>query len=399
MDKKERGQARCVFDCVTLPGLLPSAMRSEQRVPLFFLTLMAGATLLLGAVIYPVATELFLATVLAGVLWPVQCWLTKRLRRRGIAAGLLTITVIVVLLGPLAMLVTYVIRDGSDAVRFVLDTARSEHMAEILAWLPDTARDFATDAIARLPRNLGEAVGQVDIEGGKAAAAAGGRFTLHAVFMLITLFFLLVRGDELVDWLDSVSPLRPGQTRELLAGFKKVSFAVIVSAVVTSAVQSLAALAGYFIARVPNPVFFALVTFFMAFIPAIGAGVVCLTAALLLFVTGHPYMAIFLAAWGLGVVGLVDNVVKPLLIKRGMELHGAVVFFSLIGGLSAFGAIGLLLGPLVVAFFLALLRMYHRDFSSRESRVPPVPGLPPAPPGDPRALPGDDRGRGLPGRG
>jgi predicted PurR-regulated permease PerM len=334
-------------------------------------------------VIYPMATELFLATILASVLWPVQRWLTKRLRRRGVAAGLLTVSVLMVMLGPLAAIATYVIRDGSDAVRFVLDTAQSEHMTQTLEWLPATARDFVTDAIARMPKNLGEAVGYVDIEGGKAAAAAaaGGRFTLHAVFMLIALFFLLVHGDELVTWLDSVSPLRPGQTRELLTGFKNVSFAVIVSTVITSAVQALAALVGYFIAQVPNPVFFGLVTFFVAFIPAIGAGVVCLTAALLLFVTGHPYMAIFLAAWGLVVVGLVDNVVKPLLIKRGMELHGAVVFFSLIGGLAAFGAIGLLLGPLVVAMFLALLRMYHRDFSPRDSRVPSVPGLPASPPG------------------
>ena len=110
---------------------------------------------------------------------------------------------------------------------------------------------------------------------------------------------------------------------------------------------------------------------------------VCLAAAGLLFLTGHPYMAIFLALWGLFVVGLVDNVVKPLLIRRGMELHGAVVFFSLIGGLATFGAIGLLVGPLVVSFFLALVRMYHRDFSPRDSRVPHVPGHSEKAPSDP----------------
>jgi predicted PurR-regulated permease PerM len=203
----------------------------------------------------------------------------------------------------------------------------------------------------------------------------GARFALHATFMLIALFFLLVRGDELVTWLDEVSPLARGQTRELLAAFKRVSYAVIVSTLITGAVQALAALVGYLIARVPNPVFFALMTFFFAFIPAIGAGVVCVAAAALLFLTGHPYLAIFLALWGIFVVGLVDNVVKPLLIRRGMELHGAVVFFALVGGLAAFGAIGLLVGPLVVSFFLALVRMYHRDFSPRDTRVPPVPGL------------------------
>jgi predicted PurR-regulated permease PerM len=295
-----------------------------------------------------------------------------------VAAGAITFLVILLLVGPIATLVTFVIRDGGDAVRFVSETARGPRVAEILAWLPPAARAFLVDGIARLPKDLGEAAGQVAASGGKTAVTAGARAALHTLFTMIALFFMLVRGDELVTWLDSVSPLRRGQTRELLAAFKRVSLMVIVSTVITAAVQAVAALAGYLIAGVPHPIFFTLVTFFVAFVPAIGATSVCLAAALLLFVTGHPYMAIFLAVWGLAVVGLVDNVVKPLLIKRGMELHGAVVFFSLIGGLAAFGPIGLLLGPLSVAFFLALVRMYHRDFSPQRPDVPSLPGDPPA---------------------
>jgi predicted PurR-regulated permease PerM len=141
-----------------------------------------------------------------------------------------------------------------------------------------------------------------------------------------------------------------------------VSYAVIMSTLITAAVQAAAALLGYFIARVPRPFFFAIATFFVAFIPAVGAASVCIAAALLLYLTGHPYGAIFLAIWGVLVVGLVDNVIKPLLIKGGMQMHEAVVFFALIGGLAVFGTIGLLLGPLVVALFLALLRIYNRDF-------------------------------------
>jgi predicted PurR-regulated permease PerM len=136
----------------------------------------------------------------------------------------------------------------------------------------------------------------------------------------------------------------------------------VVSTIITSLVQAGAALVGYYIARVPNPVFFAAVTFFIAFIPAVGAASVCLVAALLLLLTAHPYSALFLAIWGLTVVALVDNIVKPYLIKGGMEMHGAIVFFSLVGGIAAFGAAGLLVGPLIVTLFLALLRMYDRDF-------------------------------------
>jgi predicted PurR-regulated permease PerM len=131
-----------------------------------------------------------------------------------------------------------------------------------------------------------------------AAVLATGSVLFSATMMLIAFFFLLVRGDELMNWLDSASSLGRGQTRELLTSFKKVSLAVFVSAMVTAAAQAAAALMGFYIAQVPSPIFFAAVTFFVALIPAVGAALVCLVAALLLVVTGHPYMAIFLAAQG-----------------------------------------------------------------------------------------------------
>ncbi|HKQ68751.1 MAG TPA: AI-2E family transporter, partial [Polyangiaceae bacterium] len=214
-------------------------------------------------------------------------------------------------------------------------------------------------------------------QGGKAAAAIGAAvsatssFLFQAAIMLIAFFFFLVEGDTFVAWLDDLLPLRPGQTRELLREVRNVSYAVVVSMIVTAAVQAIAALGGYLIARVPQPFFFAAVTFFLAMIPAVGAAAVCLAAALLLYVTGHPYMAVFLVIWGLVVVGLVDNIVKPILIKGGSEMHGAVVFFALIGGLAVFGTVGLLAGPLIVALFLALIRMYRRDFAPAKTEDAP----------------------------
>ena len=111
----------------------------------------------------------------------------------------------------------------------------------------------------------------------------------------------------------------------------------------------------------PHPVFFTGLTFFAALVPA-GAPTVSVLAALLLLVTGHPYTALFLALWSVLVVGMVDNVVKPFVMKGDIEMHGAVLFFALIGGIAAFGMVGLLLGPLAIALFLAILRIYRRDF-------------------------------------
>jgi predicted PurR-regulated permease PerM len=355
---------------------------AEQPIPRFFQWLMIAATVLLALVIMPIVKELFLAAVFAGVLWPAQQWLSKKLRnKRGIAAGLITFAVVVLLLGPIATMVTFIIRDGADGVTFVANALQSDDVKSLVAYLPETAQHTINDAIDRMPRNVTEVVSTVNAQTDKAATTVGkalvatGSFAFHTVLMLIALFFLLVRGDELVGWLDSVSPLHRGRTLELMSTFRRVSYAVIVSAAITAAVQAAAALVGYMIAGVPSPFFFALVTFFMAFVPAIGAAVVCLFAAALLLVTGHPYMALFLAAWGLVVVGLVDNLVKPLLIRRGLEIHGAVVFFALIGGLATFGAIGLILGPLLVSLFLAVLRIYHQDYTPGDSRMPSIPGL------------------------
>ena len=195
---------------------------------------------------------------------------------------------------------------------------------------------------------------------------------MQTVMMLIALFFFLVDGKALVAWIERVSPLEPGQTLEILREFRKVSASVLVSSLATAGVQALAALVGYLIAGVPHPFFFATVTFFLALIPAIGAGGACLAAALLLLAQGKIGMAIFLAIWGVLVVGLVDNLIKPILVKRGLHMHGAIVFFALLGGLATFGTVGLLLGPLIVTLFLALVRIHQRDYG--ENAAPHVHG-------------------------
>jgi predicted PurR-regulated permease PerM len=210
------------------------------------------------------------------------------------------------------------------------------------------------------------------------AVAATGSLLFDSVMMLIALFFLLAENAGARGFLDEYSPLGGGRTSELLQEFRRVTVAVLQSSVLTALAQSAAALIGYLIAGAPQPLFFAAVTFGLALIPAVGATAVVLLLAALQALTGHAGSAIFLLAWGFLVVGLVDNLVKPLLMRGGIQLHGAVLFFALIGGLAAFGTIGLVLGPLVVALFIAVLRIYRRDFG------PPAPAVPaPAPAGQP----------------
>ncbi len=357
-------------------------MKTELAAKRFFLGLLAISIFLLGMVLYPLAEALFMAAVLAGALWPINVRLSRKVRnRRQLSAGLIIFGVLVLLVTPVVGLSAFVIGEATAGFKFVTKTVRSEGVTGLLDRAPGPIKAIGTEILKRVP--VEEATTQVTEQGGQAftfvasTLSATGSLVFQLAMFLIALFFLLAEGEKAIAWLDAASPLREGQTRELLREFKKVSYAVLMSTGITAAVQTVAALIGYLIARVPHPIFFAVVTFFVAFVPAVGAGSVCVAAALLLLVTGHTYSAIFLGIWGVLVVGLVDNAVKPLLIKGDIEMDGAVVFFSLIGGLAAFGAVGLLIGPLVVAGFLALMRMYRRDFTP-QSPVP-VQAAPPPP--------------------
>jgi predicted PurR-regulated permease PerM len=362
-------------------------MATTQGARRVFVGLILLSIALVLLVISPFFEAFFLAAVLAGAFHGLQKWLTRRLRgRSGLAAGLISVGFVLALLLPLAALTTFIVSQIIQGVDFISNLVQQRGLEGLLTYVPGPFKDSAARALESFQSGsagLWQRVQGYLASSGSTAAqtvgglvAATGSVIFQTVMMLIALYFLLVDGERLVAWLESVSPLMRGQMTELLTEFRRVTRSVLTSTLATAGVQAVAALVGYLITGVPVPVFFAAVTFFFALIPAIGAAIVCVAAALLLLATGHPVAAIILAAWGVIVVGLSDNVVKPLLVKRGLHMHGAIIFFALLGGLATFGPIGLLLGPLSVAFFLAVLRIYERDYG-RPSGRPGEPATPP----------------------
>jgi predicted PurR-regulated permease PerM len=347
----------------------------------FIFALLVAAAAALALIVYELLSALAIAAVLAALLSPLQKRLAHWLRGRPkLSATLLVVAVILIIIGPTVSLSAYLVSQVSQGANFVADTLKDTGVNGLVEKLPGPTRSIAQKAInlfpgAHLP-DLGKTIQE---QGSKAMQAVGGvvtatwSFFFQLVMMLIALYFFLAQGGQLLDWIDQMLPLRRGQTHELVSEFRKVSRSIVLSTLATAGAQAVVGLIGYLIARVPYPVFFFAATFVFAFIPAIGAGAVCGCAAVVLFLTGHLYMGIFLAVWAIFAVGLIDNVIKPLVIRGGMNMNGGIVFFALIGGLAAFGAIGLLVGPFVVALFIAVLRMYWRDFAHKPGGEGPPP--------------------------
>jgi predicted PurR-regulated permease PerM len=357
---------------------------SDNHARSLLVVLVVLAVLLTALLARPFWEALFLAAVLAGALGTPMTWLTARLGgRRSLAAAILTVGLILIVLLPLGTLGAVLFGQLADGIQWLREVIQSEGVRGLLDRLPP-ALQHAVQALLRLmpepERQLRALAGQ---QGGTAAAALGGLLAatggllFQTAMMLIAFFFLLTDGARLVAFLDASVPLRPGLLRALLEDFRQTSVSVLVATLGTAAIQAVVALVGYLIARAPNPLFLVLVTFVLSLVPAAGATIVVIAVGLLLVATGHLLAGGFLVVWGAAVVSLSDNVARPFLLKGGMELHGGLVFFALLGALAAFGGIGLVVGPLVLTFLVAVLKMYRREFGVADAERAPT--EPPAP--------------------
>jgi predicted PurR-regulated permease PerM len=347
----------------------------HARRLLVFLVLAALA--LTAVIVRPFWVAFFMAAVLAAGLRPAMEWLSARFRgRRSIAAALLTFAVLFAVVLPLAGLGAILVNQVVDGIQWLRETVQSEGVWGLLERLPGPVRRAAEEVMEAVPQPQRELQKLAGAQGGQAAAAVGGALAatgtavFQTVMMLIALFFFLTDGRNLVAWIDARVPLRPGQFRELLEDFRQTSVSVLVSTIGTAAIQTAAAVIGYLVARAPNLLFLTLATFVLALVPAVGGAVMVVAVALLLLATGHPVAGVFLAVWGLVVVSLSDNFARPFLLKGGMELHGGLVFFALLGGLAVFGGIGLVVGPLILTFLVAVLKLYRREFGPERPMSP-----------------------------
>jgi predicted PurR-regulated permease PerM len=326
------------------------------------------ATLLMALVTWPLWQPLVVAAVLVGVLQPwYERVVTHWGGRRSLTATLFTLGTVLLILLPLAALALIAVREAVNAAGLISETIASSGIGGLIEKLPDPLASWAHHLQKIVPGQIQKLQSQIGAGGRWALATVSGTLGVIAhvgfqlAMMLIAFFFLLRDGRGLVGWLLRTSPLPPDRVRAMLDELRVVARSVLGANFITSAAQAAVATGGFFIARAPSPIFFGLLTLITSMIPSVGSALVTLPVAGLLFLTGHRWSALFLMLWALFVVGLIDNLLRPLLIKGGAaNLHGALVFFSLIGAIAAFGAIGLFLGPLVLTFFLAAARQIRR---------------------------------------
>jgi len=321
------------------------------------------------AVGLPLWRPLLLAAVLAGALSQPHERLAEAVGGRGLSAALVTVGVVLLLLLPLAIVSGFVIKEAHGAITFVKVTLAEQGWQGLLGRLPRWLQGSANGALARASRvqhdlsselanwpRMRQALGAAVV-----VVGAVSHLLLMTILMLVALFFLLRDGLVLIGWAERTPTMPPGRVRSLLLGLRGVSKSVLGAQLGSGLAQAVVATAGYAFAGVPSPLVFGVLSLAASFFPIGGVSLVGVPLAGLLWLTGRHGWAIFLAAWTVVLTGLIDNTLRPMLVRGGTNLHGGLVFFALLGGLLALGPIGIVVGPLILALFLSVDSLERRD--------------------------------------
>lgn len=376
--------------------MTPNTRRIEWIAGIAALSLLVIGCVL---VLRPFFTALLWAMVLASSSWPLYARLEDRLgHRRSLAALLMTLLLATAFVLPLAILSTTIAEHATsaiDLVRSLLDTGPPEPPAWIVN-LPVVGQDLAKTwhELAADSQRFAAMIRpylSVARDWGIASGLAVGRGVVELSLSLVVAFFFFRDGHTVVAQADLLGRRLMGdRVQHVFQVAGSTVRGVVYGIIGTSLIQALLATAAYAIVGAPGALFLGLVTFFLAFLPS-GPPLVWIPIAVWLVSNDQAAWAVFLAIWGIVVVGSVDHFLKPVLISRESNMPLLLVFFGIVGGALTFGVIGVFLGPTLLAIAFSLLRDWTELVRAqvgvgRPAPVPvpvPVPMPAPAGPGQP----------------
>ena len=335
-------------------------MHASRKVELIFFCVLAALTALLTFfILKPFLSPLFLAMVFTIVFKPFYDFLLRRMGGKAAVSALLTVLALVlIIVVPVFLCGFFIFRDAQAFYQSisggwqsggVLQAAVEPIQNFVRHYIPGFSFDFIgylKQGLSLLIQNFGALFGKI--------------FTavLQVFLMLLGVFYFLRDGKKFREHLIFLSPLSDTHDRNILAKFELAVHSVVTGALSIAVIQGVLSVAGFVIFGLPNPTLWGAVTAIAALIPGVGTALVIVPAILYLFFFGSTFSAVGLLIWGSVAVGVVDNVLGPLLMRRRLNIHPFLVLLSVLGGLSLFGPVGFLAGPITLALFFALIDIY-----------------------------------------
>ena len=344
--------------------------RRDKRLSLLFLVLITAGTLYLSFVIArPFLTPIVTATLLAIAIYPLLRKLMRHIPNRTGAALLTTLIVLITILLTTFLIVGKLASETADVYAWLNEKQSvqggwKEYAGSLvdppLTWI-EARTGMSKEELKQTALHRLENVSTGLLNWAKSLAVDIGGTIVDTVIMLLTLFFLLRDGERIRDRLGSILPMEKRRFEQLVETISTSIAANMYGVVAVAVAQGTLGAIGYSIAGLPSVMLWSAATAMFSMIPLAGAASVWITATIYLFAIGNWGKGIFMLAWGAGLISTADNVVRPLVLSGKVKLHTLLIFFSLLGGVRAFGIIGLFTGPIIVSVAMALLNILEEE--------------------------------------
>lgn len=318
-------------------------------------------------VLAPFFSEIFLAVVLAIVFHPAYGWLSKKTGRPTLSAWICTLATGLLFLVPVTV-VGVVIAQEARGVVDALTEARNHAAGS--EWL-DGMLNTISAKVGTNPEELREmirtrlgAVGSAVVSSLGRSLQGIGSWLFSSVVTLVTMYFLFRGGTGLLEESKHWVPMPDEMMDGLFQEVRTLMFANVYGVVAVALAQGILTGLGFWFTGLPSPVLWGALAALLSILPLFGAGLIWVPGVIYLATTGHMMGAGILLGWGLLVVSMADNVIRPIVLSESAQMNTAVMFFSLLGGIDAFGLIGLFAGPLVFSMAIAVIKLLREQVRS-----------------------------------
>ncbi len=306
------------------------------------------------------------AIVLVIVFQPAHKLICRRIKRPSLSALISCLLVVLVVVLPLALLATAVVQELAKVVPNLpsqfsqVSNQQPAVVTKISEWIQNqfgiNTAGFQEYVVEQLRHQSEQLLGAFF---GLMRNVVGG--IVKAFFVVFTMYYLFRDGDKIVAKLPAVLPLSREQSESIITRTQAVVSASVYGVVTIAALQGLLGGLAFWILGIPSPILWAVLMTFVCMIPLLGSFLVWLPLSIYLMLNGHWTKAILLIIWGAVIVSTIDNFLRPKLVGNQTRLHELFIFFSVLGGISVFGLLGIVLGPVVLAITLGLLQTFRRS--------------------------------------
>ena len=335
---------------------------SNNRIHLIsFLIALLIVFIIVVLIAKPFINILALAIIVAILFHPVYKLLLKYVTKPSLASLITVLIVVLIIVVPLWLFGQVLFNQVSELFNkyktgsFVIDRE------QLVAGLPEQVQNVIQNFSQDLNNTIGRLSNEVFSSITSLLSNIASFIIAFFMFLFIT-YYLLKDGKHIKRAISEVTPIAHNQEDVLINKIIEAVNGVVKGSFLVALGQAIIATIGFYIFGVPEPFVWGAFTLVAALVPTVGTGLSLIPAVIYLAVTGNAGSAIGLAIWGAVAVGLIDNFLGPKLIGGSTKLHPVLVLIAIIGGIQLFGILGFLIGPIIMAIFVAMVEMYRSDF-------------------------------------